>query len=115
MLQCNGLVAIPSEPKLQFVPWNDQGFFASFDVVSQEPIKDKGKGFHKIHYYHANMFVAKDRKSYWENLIKSGEVFLIRTADFSSIRPEGFNNPIPQLKLTEKNFLHLKQAQWHSA
>ena len=32
MLQCSGLVAIPSEAKLEFVRWNDQGFFANFNV-----------------------------------------------------------------------------------
>ena len=41
MLQCSGVVAIPSKPKLQFTPWNDQGFFMSFSVVSQEPVKNK--------------------------------------------------------------------------
>ena len=113
MLQCNGLIAIPSKPKLQFTPWNDSGFFVSFDVVSQEPIRDRSKGSHKIHYYQANMFVNRDRKKHWEELIKPGEIFLIRTADFSSIIREGFTNPICQIKFSEKNFLHLKQAHWH--
>jgi len=114
MLQCNGLIAIPSQSKLTFNPWKDQGYFASFDVVSQEPVKNQGKDFHKIHHYVANMFIPKDRRNYWEQRLKPGEIFLIRTADFSSIKPEGYNHAIAQIKITEKNFLHLKQAQWHT-
>jgi len=111
MLQCSGLVAIPSKPKLQFTLWNDQGFFVSFNVVSQEPVKNKNTN--KIHYYQANMYVSKDRKRYWEQTIKPGEVFHIRTADFSSIIPEGYTNSISQIKIREYNFLHLKQPIWH--
>jgi hypothetical protein len=115
MLQCSGLVAIPSTPKLQFVKWGEYGLFVNFDVVGQEPItKDKGKGFHRIHYYQATMYILQDKRKYWEEMIKPGEVFLIRTADFSSIKPEGYTNSIPQIKITEKNFLHLKQAQWYT-
>ena len=33
----------------------------------------------------------------------------------SSIKPEGYTHPLTQIKTTEKNFLHLKQAQWHTA
>ncbi len=111
MLQCNGLVAIPSQPKLDFVPWNGQGFFANFNVVSQEPRKDH----HKVHYYQVSMFVPKDKRAYWEERLLPGEVFLIRTGDFSSLKPEGYIHPLAQIKTTEKNFLHLKQAQWHTA
>ena len=113
MLQCNGLIAIPSQPKLQFTPWNDQGFFMSFDVVSQEPIRNKSKGSHRVHYYQANIFISSDRKEHWESILQPGEVFLIRTADFSSKKPEGYKHPITQIKISEKNFLHLKQPQWH--
>ena len=111
MLQCSGLVAIPSQPKLEFVPWNNQGFFINFNVVSQEPKKDH----HKVHYYQVSMYIPKDKKVYWEERIKPGEVFQLRTADFSSLRPEGYTHSLTQIKATEKNFLHLKQAQWHSA
>ena len=113
MLQCNGLVSIPSQPKLQFNPWNDQGFFMSFDVVSQEPMIKKSKGSHRVHYYQATIFVSSEKRKEWEKIIKPGEVFLIRTADYSSTKPEGYNNPISQIKIAEKNFLHLKQPQWH--
>jgi hypothetical protein len=115
MLQCNGLVAIPSQPKLQFNPWNNQGFFMSFDVVSQEPMLKKVniKGSHRVHYYQATIFIPSDRKRCWEEIIKPGEVFLIRTADFSSTKPEGYKFPIAQIKIAERNFLHLKQPKWH--
>ena len=111
MLQCNGLVAIPSQAKLEFIPWNGQGFFANFNVVSQEPKKDH----HKIHHYQVSMFLPSDKQKYWEERLKPGEVFLIRTGDFSSLKSEGFSQPLTQVKVTEKNFLHLKTAQWHSA
>ena len=115
MLQCSGLVAIPSQPNLQFIAWNNnQGFFVNFDAVAQEPVKDKSKDFHKIHHYQVSMIISKDKKDFWKNLIKPGEVFLIRTANYSSIRREGFTHSFPQVKVTENNFLHLKQAHWYT-
>lgn len=111
MLQCSGLVAIPSEAKLEFVRWNDQGFFANFNAVSQEPKKDH----HNVHHYQVSMFIPADKRAYWEERLKPGEVFSLRTGDISSIRRDGFSHPLVQIKTTEKNFLHLKVPQWHGA
>lgn len=110
MLQCSGLIAIPSEAKLEFVRWSE-GFFANFNAVSQEPRKDD----HKVHHYQVSMFIPKDKRNYWEERLQHGEVFLLRTGDVSSLRVEGYNHPLVQIKTTEKNFLHLKTAQWHTA
>ena len=115
MLQCSGLVAIPSKPRLQFTPWKEgEGFFASFNIVSQEPLKNKKNISQKIHHYQANMFVSKEKKEYWQKTIRPGEIFHMRTGDLSSVILEGYTNPISQIKILEKNFLHLKQPQWHA-
>ena len=116
MLQCSGLVAMPSETKLKFVPCKNQGFFANFNVVSQEYKQDLHRGDHHIvHYYQISMFIPSNKRNYWEKHLRPGEVFSLRTGDVSSVKMKGFTHPLTQIKTTEKNFLHLKVPTWHSA
>jgi hypothetical protein len=108
MLQCTGIVAIPEDHMLKEAPMG-KGVYLDFNVVAQE----KGNNGEVIfHRYHANMWVKEEELPRWREEIQHGNVFQIRTANWSSKVAEDQKYPFTILKLNSYNFVKLKVAMW---
>jgi hypothetical protein len=110
MLQCSGIVAIPEDHMLKIAPYGKGSYF-DFNVVAQEKTNEGEVVFHR---YHANMWVKEEDVERWRGDIEHGNVFQIKTANWSSKIADDKQYPFTILKLSPYNFIRLKSALWYT-